>query len=263
MTINDKNIVLFDMDDTLTPPRQKMSDDVVRQLRRLLDKTRVGIVSGSGVKYIQQQVPSEILSKMEIFPCNGTQKWTFFDGKLVQLGEPPSMREEIGEPMWISLMRNLHNLQASIMIEYRDLPYTSNFISDRDTMINWCPIGRNASEKERNAWIERDKSCSIRNWTRNRLILEMNGNRYLVSSQGPLRYRLGGQTSIDIFPTGWDKTYVLRHLPDLNVWFVGDKCEKEGNDYELYQFVSKKNQGFKVKSHYETPYVIENILKNF
>lgn len=261
MTINDKNIVLFDMDDTLTPPRQKMSDDVVRQLRRLLDKTRVGIVSGSGVKYIQQQVPSEILSKMEIFPCNGTQKWTFFDGKLVQLGEPPSMREEIGESMWISLMRNLHNLQASIMTEYRDLPYTSDFISDRGTMINWCPIGRNASEKERNAWIEKDKSSSIRNWTRNRLILEMNGNRYLVSNLGPLRYRLGGQTSIDIFPTGWDKTYVLRHLPGLNVWFVGDKCEKEGNDYELYQFASEKNQGFRVKSHYETPDVIEEIIK--
>lgn len=262
MTKNDdSNIVLFDMDGTLTPPRQAMTTEVKNALIRLLDRAKVGVVSGSGMEYIRQQIPEDILARLDLFPCNGTQRWTFADGKLVQLGESPSMKEQIGNPTWIKLMRNLHNLQHTIMLQYKDLPYTSDFISDRGTMINWCPIGRNALEKERNAWIEKEKQFSIRNWVRNRLILEMNGNGYLSQNHGPLRYRLGGQTSIDIYPAGWDKTYSLHHLPNMNIWFVGDRCEKEGNDFEIYQHAQQSNQGFQVKSHLETPQVIENIIE--
>lgn len=44
-----------------------------------------------------------------------------------------------------------------------------------------------------------------------------------------LTYSIGGQISFDVFPTGWDKTYCLRHIKDDNftqVHFFGDKTEK-------------------------------------
>lgn len=58
-------------------------------------------------------------------------------------------------------------------------------------------------------------------------------------------YSIGGQISFDVFPTGWDKTYCLRHLeadaqkPDgvqyTTIHFFGDKTYKGGNDYEIYE----------------------------
>ena len=47
--------------------------------------------------------------------------------------------------------------------------------------------------------------------------------------------KLGGDTSFDIYPTGWDKTYALRHFGGRNVWFVGDRAHSpKGNDYEIF-----------------------------
>lgn len=41
-----------------------------------------------------------------------------------------------------------------------------------------------------------------------------------------------------MFPTGWDKTYCLRHVEDeqfKEIHFFGDKTYKGGNDYEIYE----------------------------
>ena len=48
--------------------------------------------------------------------------------------------------------------------------------------------------------------------------------------------KFGGDTSFDIYPKGWDKTYALRHFSDKTVWFVGDRARSpKGNDYEIFQ----------------------------
>lgn len=44
-----------------------------------------------------------------------------------------------------------------------------------------------------------------------------------------LTYSIGGQISFDIFPTGWDKTYCLRHVENEGfeeIHFFGDKTHK-------------------------------------
>jgi phosphomannomutase len=41
-----------------------------------------------------------------------------------------------------------------------------------------------------------------------------------------LTYSIGGQISFDVFPTGWDKTYALKHVEDEGfekIHFFGDK----------------------------------------
>jgi phosphomannomutase len=57
------------------------------------------------------------------------------------------------------------------------------------------------------------------------------------------RYSIGGQISFDVFPTGWDKTYCLKHIEaekDISgieyktIHFFGDKCFPGGNDYEIF-----------------------------
>jgi len=103
-------------------------------------------------------------------------------------------------------------------------------------MINVSPVGRNASNEERNAYEKFDKEHHIRE----KFIEE-------IKKEFPdsgLTYSIGGQISFDVFPTGWDKTYCLQHVaaekdrPDgvdyTTIHFFGDKTFKGGNDYEIY-----------------------------
>lgn len=52
-----------------------------------------------------------------------------------------------------------------------------------------------------------------------------------------LTFSIGGMISFDVFPTGWDKTYCLRHVEKENfkeIHFFGDKTAPGGNDYEIF-----------------------------
>ena len=43
-----------------------------------------------------------------------------------------------------------------------------------------------------------------------------------------LRFVIGGQISIDVFPRGWDKTYCLQHIAAENfevIHFFGDRTK--------------------------------------
>ena len=57
---------------------------------------------------------------------------------------------------------------------------------------------------------------------------------------------LGGDTSFDIYPNGWDKTYALSHFSqeDWVFWFVGDRCYPEGNDYEIFSHLKTTGSAF-------------------
>ena len=46
------NLVLFDMDGTLTPSRKKATQDIVNALNELRRFSDVGILTGSGLNYL-------------------------------------------------------------------------------------------------------------------------------------------------------------------------------------------------------------------
>ena len=74
-----------------------------------------------------------------------------------------------------------------------------------------------------------------------------------------LTYSIGGQISFDVFPTGWDKTYCLRHIEAEKglsgvvydkIHFFGDKAYEGGNDWEIYS--DERTIGHKVKNPDDT-----------
>ena len=75
----------------------------------------------------------------------------------------------------------------------------------------------------------------------------------------PLTAALGGSTSVDIYPVGWDKTFSLKHLEEDQAWFVGDKCFPGGNDWELYEELKKTGRSFITKCPSQTIEIIEEI----
>ena len=110
------------------------------------------------------------------------------------------------------------------------LDFFGTFVQYRKSLLNWCPIGRNANNQQRKDFIEFDSKSNFRLTMSSKLKTKIN-----LLCPGKVTVKLGGDTSFDIYPTGWDKTYALRHFEDRTCWFVGDRCGIDGNDYEIYQ----------------------------
>ena len=119
------------------------------------------------------------------------------------------------------------------------------FIEFRNGMINLCPVGRNCSQEERLEFVAYDNEYKIRENMVKALEKEFPDYN--------LKFSIGGQISIDVFPNGWDKTYCLRHIKDENyekIYFFGDKTDKGGNDYEIYTHPS--TIGYHVDAYHDT-----------
>ena len=86
-------------------------------------------------------------------------------------------------------------------------------------MINICPIGRNASDVEREAFEQYDEQHHIRET----MISDLQNRFDYLHFQ----YLIGGQTSFDVVPAGMDKTYCLQYLHNYTeIHFFGDKIGK-------------------------------------
>ncbi len=254
-------IVLFDMDGTLTKPRKKINSNTIHSLRKLSQDFDIGIVTGSDLEYINQQLDLMFdvgginLNKIHLFPCNGTKYYKWKNTNFKKIYEA-DMIKEIGEDNYRYIVQALFSYQILISAKYK-LPYTGTFFHYRGSMLNWCPIGRQAGDVERNAWIEVDEENKIRE-SYIKIISEMIDKKSLNISVS-----LGGSTSFDIFPCGWDKTYVTNHLDNYEkIYFIGDRCTPGGNDYELYELLKDGDfsQSFSVTDPNDTVELIKNLI---
>ena len=263
--MKNKTLALFDMDGTLTPARMAATDDVGKSLAKLSNHTKIGIVTGSDFDYLIQQCKSlwdgiNATSPTDIFllPCNGTKLYSWdWDTQQWVLQDSVDMMKHLGGEKFNQLMKTLIMAQFGYSCGEQNLPLTGHFISYRGSMLNWCPIGRNANNEQRNDFIEWDKKNSMRTEVMEEL-QKIGDNLF---GAGELEFALGGNTSIDIYPKGWDKTYALQHFPDHEYWFVGDRCGPTGNDRQIYELLAKENRGFKTTGPEETIEIIEEIIK--
>lgn len=259
------NVVLFDMDGTLTEPRQIVSNEMLNKLEELSSFSKIGIVSGSGFDYVMEQIGNELVHTefadlIEIMPCNGTQlyKYNFHTNEYENI-VLCDMKNHIGEKKFGQLIRYcLDTFYRTILQwgDYPDMTLTGHFISNRGSLINLCPIGRNANDDERERFILLDKRHHIRN------DMIKNLSKRIDSAGGGVTISLGGSTSIDIYPIGWDKTYALNHYCDeYRLYFIGDRCEIGGNDYHLYEKLKPLNRSFSTDGPNSTIKIIDQIIK--
>ena len=256
-------IVMFDMDGTLTEPRQKFDYSLLGDSLYKLTNTGVhlGIITGSDEDYLKEQM-RDFLSKSpsryktHLMPCNGTKYFRppKFANEDFKLNTFVSMKNMLGSDNYRKLIEEL--ILSQVHISSYGVPLTGHFINCRGSLVNWCPIGRNANDDERALFKTMDKAEGIRE----KVIDEL---KAMLEQKGLLRkltIKFGGDTSFDIYPKGWDKTYGLRHFPNWDVWFVGDRCDERGNDYELYEACS--GQSYVSSGPEHTKEIINCIIKN-
>ena len=242
-----KKVILLDMDGTITPPRKPIKAEMIIQLDSMIaDGYEIGVVSGSSILYMDEQLGSwnkwqNDCKMVHKFPVNGTQGL--------------EMRNEYSEPDWNWLIHDIksadHRMRLSPGGQYIRVP--NEIIEYRGSAINWCPIGRDASDKMRKRFIGLDHAFDLR-------INFMNQIRTRPMFHEKTVIKLGGQTSFDIYPSGWDKSYVFKNFENFErIYFIGDKCEPMGNDYE--GFIKAGDYGIQTDGPESTCRILSEILR--
>tara|TARA_Y100001973_G_scaffold96182_1_gene150576 strand:- start:346 stop:1137 length:792 start_codon:yes stop_codon:yes gene_type:complete len=257
-----QKIVLFDMDGTLTPPREHLDYSLVETLSELCRHAEIGIVSGSDYDYIMQQCgfltqKDDIKLKMHILPCNGTKHCAppSYKHQNYKMICSKDMRSKIGGAKFHAMMKRLVDYQNHIVSHY-EIPLTGHFISYRTSLINWCPIGRNALNSDRERFVDFDKSFGSTTF-RETVLQQM--EEEFKNAKIPVTVKLGGETSFDIYPNGWDKTLALSLFQGYEIYFVGDRCGEGGNDKAIYDRLQPDNS-FWVKDTKETKKIIKEVI---
>ncbi|KAI9028138.1 eukaryotic phosphomannomutase [Phycomyces nitens] len=232
-----KTIVLFDVDGTLTQARNTVTQEMLDTLQALRKKVVIGFVGGSDISKQYEQLGKNILTDFDYcFAENGLTAY-----RLGQQLASQSFIEWIGDEEYNKLVNFILRYIADM-----DLPKKrGTFVEFRNGMINVSPIGRNCTREERNEFEKYDLERGLRK----KFVEDLKKN----FSHLALTFSIGGQISFDVFPTGWDKTYCLRHIKQDGfdtIHFFGDKAFPGGNDYEIYSHPSVI--GHSVKSPADT-----------
>ncbi|KAK2196721.1 bifunctional Phosphomannomutase/HAD superfamily/Phosphomannomutase [Babesia duncani] len=228
-------------------------DEVTLEVKNaLIDCKKKGydlaVVSGSQMKAIQFQLGNDFIEYFDyIFSQNGTQ--AFSNGKIFH---SVRITDVIPNDSFHDLLNFCLHYIADLKIpkkRYIKLshPYSprGTFIECREAVVNISPIGRNCTLEERLEFLKLDNELGIRE----KMVSEL--EKRFGNLNPPLRFAIGGQISIDCFPKGWDKSYIMKFVKSYHtIHFFGDKTQPGGNDYEL--FVQENVNGHTVTNFQDT-----------
>lgn len=242
-----KILYLFDVDGTLTKPRQVISVELKQfLLDKVKPKVALGLVSGSDYSKVKEQMDGEeAIAHFDYVFCENGLMY-FRNGQLVS---SQSILNHVGE----QTLQKVINFALNYMSKLELPAKRGNFVEFRTSMINFCPVGRSCNQVERDQFVQFDTVHKVRETFVKVLEREF--------ANSGLKFALGGQISVDVFPHGWDKTYCLRHVECDNyeeIHFFGDKTVPGGNDYEIY--TDQRTIGHKVTSPGDTKQQVQQSL---
>ena len=224
--------LLFDMDGTITDPRQPIDDDMLNTLKSIKPSIKKYLVTGSDISKIEEQIPNSVLLNLfeRVYSCNGTRVYNCnldMDDEtqpvLPELIHKVSLTDYYSE----ADINHIINVLLRVAFETHTKIKTGTFVEWRDSQINFSVIGRNCTTDQREDYVRWDKKSGERKKIVDKLRNEFQG--------WGLSFRLGGQISIDITREGWDKSYAFKNMnqtPDQCVFF-GDRICTDGNDFDI------------------------------
>jgi len=214
------NRFIFDVDGTLTPSRQTIDPAFKDFFLQFIKDNKVWLVTGSDYPKTLEQLGADICeSVVTVYNCSGNDVW--HRGKRVN-------------SKTFSGPKELYNLMNGWLQSSPFSIRTGNHIEERPGTINFSIVGRNCTLDERKLYIEHD----VNNRERESIAHQINSEFPNITAT------VGGETGIDIYRTGCDKSQILDDF-DKNIptYFFGDKNEPGGNDYPLAKAL--KDRGFR------------------
>ena len=229
---------LFDVDGTLTNPREPMNPQFKGYFGQWVNRVKksgdeVFIVTGSDKQKTLEQI--------------GLPLYRSVNGVYQNCGNQFFVRNS---PRYESDWFVSAHLRLDLLILAEKSPWygkAENNIEERVGMANFSTIGRTATQDQRKVYKLWDESAG-----------ERKENAEWLSLKYPrLEFSIGGDISTDIHPKGKDKSQVLAQMTGHTIFF-GDKCQEGGNDHLI---ATRANKFHQVNGWRETRLVINSYYK--
>ncbi len=264
MKINDlkkmkqKDLIVFDLDGTLTKTKSNLERDMSGILTMLLKEKKVAIIGGGSYKQFRKQFvsylkcPSELLVNLFLFPTTATSFYTYNKGwKQVYALELSKKDRKI-------IRKAFHDVFKEINYVKPEKTY-GKVLEDRKTQFTFSALGQEVVAKL-------GKKIGVRlkeEWTRKNTPLKLK-IAFLMQKRLPhLEVRAAGFTSIDVTKKGIDKEYGIHQImkclkiPLNKMLFIGDAIFPGGNDYAI---VKTGIDYLPVKGPEQTKKIIRKVL---
>lgn len=198
--------LVFDVDGTLTDSRATIDPEFAQQFSSWLARGEhaVWLITGSDYPKTLEQVGSAICESVAgVYNCAGNQ---LHSGGVLQEQRSWAPSDE---------------LRAWLLMHLSTQPWTvktGQHLEERQGLANWSPVGRGcdrATRAEFYAWDQRHRY-------RQELALR------LEATFPELQSTVAGETGIDIYPRGWDKSQIADRVRPFH--FFGDSTFPGGND---------------------------------
>lgn len=221
----------FDVDGTLTPSRSIIDEQFRKEFIAFANKHDVCLVTGSDYPKTLEQVGQEVIDACSfVFNCCGNEVRTKDHIRYQSTWKAGGM-----------LLLALEYEKRKSNFQWK----TGKHIEQRIGMVNFSVVGRNAQKEERQLYVGWD---SVKN---ERIEIA----EHIRKMFPELDCSIAGETGIDIYPKGKDKSQVKEWIENKLVFF-GDRCEEGGNDYPLAKVADIV---YNVKDWQETQNILRGI----
>lgn len=242
-----KKIILFDLDGTIINYGCKIDDEMIQYILNVKKKGyEIGVVSERRLEGIMNLSRNFIFG--HIFSECGSV-YNLYNGYTFKQIYKKNIKEH-------KTYKQI-NLLIKIALDFLSkVDYTINghLIDIRNGLVYISLIGAQASDNERNIFIDIDKD---KNYTIKLLdILKKYAENIQISDE--VYVGKGGKTGIVIYPKEWNKSQIVDYLDNYDeIVFLGNSYEKGENDYEIINH--SKIKGHKINSTDETKQILINL----
>lgn len=248
-----KQLLVFDMDDTLCESKALPNAEMVELLCALSKFVPLAVISGASKEQLLRQIArpfgenGSFLRRLYLLPTCGAQFLSYGDTgweSLYAAGLLEKEKEEIMEH-FARILRELGHAHP---------PRThGDVLEDRGTQITFSALGQHAPASNKRLW---DPTGEKR-----QRIKDM-----LQPHLPHFEIKLGGTTSIDVTRKGIDKAYGIMQLervlsvPRQHMLFFGDALFEGGNDFPV---LKTGVDAIKVDNHHHTHSLLSELLVLF
>ena len=228
-----KQVLAFDIDDTLNVAKTPISDEMAQVLVKCLDHFKICPISGQKFDQFLVQIVDPLksagatpaqLQNLHLFVAQGTQYYRFDGTDWQQVYNNPLTDEQI------------EKVSGAIEQAARELGYWEEdklqpgdeINENRLSQVTFSALGQKAGTEAKYAWDPDHKK-------REAIVARC---KELAPE---FEYEIGGTTSINAFLPGMNKVFGMTHLleelkvekPDI--LYFGDMTQPGGNDYPVVQ----------------------------
>jgi phosphomannomutase len=243
-------LIMFDLDQTLTESKQALTPQMGELIGKLLEETRVAVISGGKLEQFLTQVVDQLpanakIAHLYLLPTSGAAMYEWKEGRWNKIYEQFLSKEEAEHIT--KLIKQV--CEETGLIDF-STPSFGDRIEYRGAQVTLSALGQKAPIEQKQAW-DPDKA-------KRRILQQMLAERLPGFNVG-----MGGATSVDVTRVGVDKAYGIAQIaaylsvPVEDMLYVGDQLVPGGNDEPALRTQIKTHP---VKDPIETAFFITSLL---